>query len=216
MAKNNENTNIAFSYFNTKRHPKLELTSLILSGVGVGGFAIFYVTFFWLFAYICVGIAAIGITMYFITTSRSVKDADYDDYLQSLLNTKNIRREGDDIIEKYDLGSENVKVGKDKNARSDKYSIAVFNFKKDTFTLDWTLVDVMASTMFDVATVEKHLTLPRGIKYEVVEFEIPAKPRTIKGAHIVFCDNDGNELRIPATPFSCDTDEVARKISEKR
>jgi hypothetical protein len=50
----------------------------------------------------------------------------------------------------------------------------------------------------------------------VEEFEIPAKPRAMKGAYIVITDENGEELRIPATAFSCDTDEIAKRISEKR
>lgn len=215
MAKNNESTSIPVNYFNKQRHPKLELTFMILIGIGVAGFAIFYVMFFWLFAYICVGIAAVGITGYFILNAHISKDADYDDYLKRLLDIKNIHKDGE-VIESYDLTAEHVKVGRDKKARSSAYSIAVFNFKKDTFTLDWTLIDIMESNVYEVAATEKHLTLPRGTKCEVMEVEIPAQPRPIKGAYIVFSDENGEELRIPATAFSCDTDEIAKRISEKR
>ena len=214
MAKNNESTSIPVNYFNKQRHPKLELTFMILIGIGVAGFAIFYM-FFWLFAYICVGIAAVGITGYFILNAHISKDADYDDYLKRLLDIKNIHKDGE-VIESYDLTAEHVKVGRDKKARSSAYSIAVFNFKKETFTLDWTLIDIMESNVYEVAATEKHLTLPRGTKCEVVEVEIPAQPRPIKGAYIVFSDENGEELRIPATAFSCDTDEIAKRISEKR
>lgn len=216
MAKNKSNVSVPEAYFSARRHPRLELTSLILIGIGAGGFALFYVMFYWFFAYICIGIAAVGITLYFISTAHSGKDADYDDHLQRLLSIKNVHRDGEDVIEQYDLSAEHVKVGKDKKVRSSVYSIAVFTFKKDSFTLDWTQIDLMASSEYEVAATEKHLSLPRGTKCEVVELEIPAKPRAIKGAHIVFCDSEGNELRIPATAFSCDTDEIAKKISEKR
>jgi hypothetical protein len=215
MAKNNENTSIPVNYFNKQRHPKLELLFMILIGIGVAGFAIFYITFFWLFAYICVGIAAVGITGYFVLNAHSCKDSDYDDYLKRLLDIKNIHKDGE-VIESYDLGAEHAKMGKDKKSRSSIYSIAVFNFKRETFTLDWTLIDIMASNEYEVATTEKHLTLPRGTKCAVEEFEIPAKPRAMKGAYIVITDENGEELRIPATAFSCDTDEIAKRISEKR
>jgi hypothetical protein len=215
MAKNNETTSIPVTYFNKQRHPKLELFFMILIGIGVGGFALFYMMFYWWFAYICIGIAAIGITGYFILNAHTSKDADYDEYLKRLLDIKNIHKDGE-VIENYDLGAEHIKVGHDKKVRSSVYSIAIFNFKKDTFTLDWTLIDIMASNEYEVATTEKHLTLPRGTKCEVAEIEIPAKPRPIKGAYIVFSDENGEELRIPATAFSCDTDEIAKRISEKR
>ena len=216
MNTKTDKVNIPEAYFTAARHPKLEMTFLVLSIIGAAGFAIFYLAFLWYFAYICVGIAAIGITGYFITTSRAVKDADYDDFHQKIINALDRRFEGEYVIEKYDLGVPQVKVGKDKQARSSSYSIAVFNFKKESFTLDWTLVDLAASTEFEVVRTEKHVELPRGIKCDVSEFEIEAKPRAAKGAYIVFCDKNGEELRIPATAFSCDTDEITRKISEKR
>ncbi|MBQ8817095.1 MAG: hypothetical protein IJZ83_00805 [Clostridia bacterium] len=132
-----ERTNIAESYLTQKAVTKLDIVSIVIIAVGV----LIYI-FGYGIGYLGIPLTLIGVVIKIFSTSAKVKDSDYDEILDRIINANYIDLKKPHTLMAYDLSSAPVTVGKDKKARSGIYCISSFNFGEGECTLDICTVDI--------------------------------------------------------------------------
>ena len=178
MKSKKQNTNRADLYFTQKRWSTIDTVAAVLIAIG---------------AFMFVGmngggplgipIALVGIIIEIFSSNSKVKESDYDEELNKLINAhyiethRQINDEYDHIIHKitmcnYDISKAPVIVGKNSKARSKEYCIATFEFREDKCRIELNRINVPEKK---VETSNYSLTVP--CSNEIVEKQsaVPAK-----------------------------------------
>lgn len=214
MAKNNLNT--ATRYFTQPNRDKLE--SVLFAGgiVGMIGFLVGWLTYYWWYSMIGCYIGGSCIIAYIFLTSKKVKDDGYDTHVREFLEKNSLEPKSSYKLKLFDCRRGYVKLGKDRKLRSSIYCISEFDFGRETFTLKVKEIDFCATPEGAPQIAERSYTLPIGTKTAIEEIEIEAPEGKKKAHFLVLAPEEGATVRIPADPNSCDTDEIIEKIKRKR
>lgn len=214
MAKNNLNT--ATRYFTQPNRDKLE--SVLFAGgiIGMIGFLVGWLTYYWWYSMIGCYIGGSCIIAYIFLTSKKVKDDGYDSHVREFIEKNSLEPKSIYKLKLFDCRRGYVKLGKDRKPRSSIYCISEFDFGRDTFTLKVKEIDFCATPEGAPQIAERNYTLPIGTKTAIEEVEIEAPEGKKKAHFLVLTPEDCAPVRIPADPNSCDTDEIIEKIKRKR
>ncbi|MBR6680645.1 MAG: hypothetical protein IKL59_05235 [Clostridia bacterium] len=206
MKRTKHDTNTAKIYFTQNRWTWVDTASVVMIAAGA------LLSFMRGLGPIGLPLILIGAIVKIFSGNAKVKDSDYDEELQKLINANYIethRQINDDYTDvahkitlcNYDIGKAPVILGKDHKLRASDYYVSTFEFNEGKCKLEIYKINVPEKK---VELFNYSLSLPCG--YEVIE-----KPSVVpeKLSHMLKLDG---VPEIPVDINSTDTDIILKKL----
>lgn len=214
MAKTKQN--VPTRYFTQKNRDKLE--GILFGGgiLGMAAFIIFYLLIFWYYSMIGLYVGGSCIIAYIAITSKKVKDDGYDSHVKEYIAKNSLAPKAAHSIMLYDAGRGYAKLGKDRKLRSSFYTIAEFEFGRESFSLSLTEIDFCDSGDGAPKVTKKNYSLPVGTPYAIEDFIVETAEGTKTMQYLVLSPEDSAPIKLPIDSHSCDSDEIVSKIKERR